>query len=658
MYSLAQNIYRSLLFLILFIAIVSHSLANFIFVENLISDEHDGVNTVKTADMDDDGDMDIIISQWSGSAVKWLENDGDEDFTEHDIAEQAGGPSGTFIIDFDNDDDIDVVFSDNGLDRIEWCENDGDLNFTQHNIAMNFDGAGCPIADDLDNDGDNDIAGVAGWANEISWWENTGGNTFIYHLLDNEYEAARHVSSADIDSDDDIDLVSCSYGDSLITLWENDGDQEFFATNIADDFRGAQATITVDLDGDDDIDILGAAQIDAEVTWWENDGEQEFEEHTISEDFAGVWTLRVVDMDYDDDLDILGTSTDNLKWWENDGNGNFFEITIAEVFDFHTDAVACDLDSDDDMDVIAVSSLEDEIVWLENTGLANSPEDFSLVHPPDGRNVQRGNVVFRWEATEDEDPNDEVRFTFHLSMNEDFSESSISEAGTDTFYYHDLAPASNYWWKVHAQDLNTSGTWSTTWSFTTFMTIYEPENLDAQLDSATGQVSLSWGHTLGADLDEFSSFNIYRDGEIIGTSVEQNYVDNLETAGIFSYEVSALYDEGESPSAGPVEITWDGVYVNESGSLVIPDEYVLQSVYPNPFNPTVSIVAALPQPSNLNIEIYNVNGQFVGTIAKGFYTAGFKEFTFEAQNFSAGIYFIRATVPGKMDEMKRVILVK
>jgi len=59
-------------------------------------------------------------------------------------------------------------------------------------------------------------------------------------------------------------------------------------------------------------------------------------------------------------------------------------------------------------------------------------------------------------------------------------------------------------------------------------TMTPPVNLSATLNDETGQVQLSWEHPLGPTFDHF---NIYRDLELIGTTIWPTYIDNLPEYG-------------------------------------------------------------------------------------------------------------------------------
>lgn len=88
-----------------------------------------------------------------------------------------------------------------------------------------------------------------------------------------------------------------------------------------------------------------------------------------------------------------------------------------------------------------------------------------------------------------------------------------------------------------------------------------------------------------------------------------------------------------------------------------PHTYTLGQNYPNPFNPSTSIDYEVGSAVNVRIDIYNLLGQFVGTVVNeekgpGHYTA-----SFTAQSLSSGMYFYTMRA-GDFVSVKRMVLVK
>ena len=71
------------------------------------------------------------------------------------------------------------------------------------------------------------------------------------------------------------------------------------------------------------------------------------------------------------------------------------------------------------------------------------------------------------------------------------------------------------------------------------------------------------------------------------------------------------------------------------------DGYTLNQNYPNPFNPSTTIGFSLPKETQLKINLYNMLGEFVETLADGNYEAGYHNVTFNASTLPSGAYIYR-----------------
>ena len=66
---------------------------------------------VYVADMDSDGDLDIVSASWQDDTIAWYENDGNANpsFTKHVVATSADGAYDVHVADMDSDGDLDIV---------------------------------------------------------------------------------------------------------------------------------------------------------------------------------------------------------------------------------------------------------------------------------------------------------------------------------------------------------------------------------------------------------------------------------------------------------------------------------------------------------------------------------------------------------------------
>jgi hypothetical protein len=147
------------------------------WTEHTIDGSFYTASDVYAEDMDGDEDLDVVGVAWSYGEVTWWENTAGDGTTwiEHFVATAFGGAVSVHAADMDLDGDADVLAAAWAADDIAWWENttgDG-TSFTQHTVDGDFDGARCVYAADIDDDGDLDIVGAAASAGEIAWFENS-----------------------------------------------------------------------------------------------------------------------------------------------------------------------------------------------------------------------------------------------------------------------------------------------------------------------------------------------------------------------------------------------------------------------------------------------------------------------------------------------------
>jgi hypothetical protein len=72
----------------------------------------------------------------------------------------------------------------------------------------------------------------------------------------------------------------------------------------------------------------------------------------------------------------------------------------------------------------------------------------------------------------------------------------------------------------------------------------------------------------------------------------------------------------------------------------LPSELTIESVYPNPFNPTVNVEFYNPNVSMVNINIVDLHGKIIETIYNSILPIGYHQMNWEATHKSSGIYFL------------------
>jgi PKD repeat protein len=239
---------------------------------------YDFAHEVYAYDLDQDGDTDILGASTNLSRISWWRNDGGDPITwiEQTIGSGFTGAKSVRVADIDRDGDLDVIGAAIQADDVTWWRNDGGdpIQWTGFPIDNSFDGAHRVEICDLDEDGDSDVVGAAIFGHEIAWYENSGGDPVVWtkHMITEGFLNACIGLPTDVDLDGDIDIVGTAQLDDEVAWWRNDGGDPIVWTKyvIDDNFDGAWPGYACDLDGDSDIDIAAGASFANEVAWWEN----------------------------------------------------------------------------------------------------------------------------------------------------------------------------------------------------------------------------------------------------------------------------------------------------------------------------------------------------------------------------------------------------
>ena len=96
---------------------------------------------------------------------------------------------------------------------------------------------------------------------------------------------------------------------------------------------------------------------------------------------------------------------------------------------------------------------------------------------------------------------------------------------------------------------------------------------------------------------------------------------------------------------------------NDYIDVINPDIISLGAAYPNPFNPTTSLQLQVGNAGHVTMNVYNVMGQVVETLVNNTMDAGNYNITWDATNFSSGMYVVKAETVNGMASQK-VMLIK
>jgi len=268
-------------------------------------------------DYDNDGNLDLLLTGDSGSGYisKIYHNNGNSTFT--DISAGLTGVYGSSCAwgDYDNDGDLDILLTGyTGSARISKIyRNDGNSTFTDINAGLTGVIGGSCAWGDYDNDGDLDImlTGYTGSERISKIYRNNGNNTFtdISAGLIGVNQSSCAWGDYDNDGDLDILLTGNTGVGGISKIYRNDGSGIFtdISAGLTSVIEASSAWGDYDNDGDLDILLTGSTGPAIISKIYRNDGSGIFTD--ISAGLTGVYTSSSAwgDYDNDGDLDILLT---------------------------------------------------------------------------------------------------------------------------------------------------------------------------------------------------------------------------------------------------------------------------------------------------------------------------------------------------------------
>jgi enediyne biosynthesis protein E4 len=89
-----------------------------------------------------------------------------------------------------------------------------------------------------------------------------------------------------------------------------------------------------------------------------------------------------------------------------------------------------------------------------------------------------------------------------------------------------------------------------------------------------------------------------------------------------------------------------------------PESFALDQNYPNPFNPVTSLKYQLPVASKVTLRVFNSIGQEMATLIDAVQEAGYKSVDWDASLLASGIYFCRIEIAGIAEPARSFVQVR
>ena len=569
--------------------------------------------------------------------------------TAGDIVNDGGRSGGSSWIDYDKDGWLDLfVANGNQSDQNNFLyRNNREGSFVKITSGGIVTDGGSSIGGtwgDYDNDGDPDLfvtnrALTSGASTINFFYRNAGDGSFdriTSGEIANDVSDSNISSWIDIENDGDLDLLVVNFGQSnFLYLSNEDGTFTKSTSSVISQSSLSISAVWGDYNNDGYLDLfIGNGGSQANFLFRNNrDGSfTQITSGAVVTDIASSTGCSWGDFNNDGNLDLIVANflgTDNFLY-RNDGppNYTFTKITTGSIVNDGGNSVGSawgDLDNDGDLDLFIGNDNQNNFLYRNNG---------------DGtfEKLAVGEIV------------NDIGRTFGVSMADYDRDGDLDIYATNiqdqnNFFYSNNGNAHNW---VSIKCVGTTSNKSA---------IGTKVKIKAMVDNAE-----IW------QMREIASQSGYNSQNSPSTTFglkDATAIDSVLIewpSGILDVYTNLATNMFYSAAEGDTITIEEIITAIHDRQDTLPEGFVLYQNYPNPFNPSTQISFGLPQATEIELTIYNIQGQKVKTLANEFQLAGQKSYAWKGLDdlgveVASGVYFFQLKARG-VQETKKMILMR
>jgi hypothetical protein len=337
---------------------------------------------VAIADFNKDGHPDLVVANQTDGTISLLLGNGDGTFQAQTtitipMGTVAASPSGVATGDFDNDGNMDIAVTDMANNRVLVLLGNGDGTFQ---TAVSYPTGSNPVAlvaQDFDGDGEPDLAvvdqGDGTTASSVSVLignkvNNVQTGTFGTKIDYPVGISPSAITTADFNTDGTVDLAVTNKADNTVSILPGKGDGTFGTQTTFATGKGPAGIATADFNNDSHADLAVTNQTDSTVSVLLGRGDGTFLGQTtyatgsgpagmIAANFTGTNT----------DLAVADQTANNVDVLIGNGDGTFNSPISLPTGNGPIALAGADLNGDTTIDLVTADNAAGTVTVTLNT---------------------------------------------------------------------------------------------------------------------------------------------------------------------------------------------------------------------------------------------------------------------------------------------------
>ncbi|HLP18063.1 MAG TPA: FG-GAP-like repeat-containing protein [Bacteroidota bacterium] len=610
---------------------------------------------IVSADMNNDGHLDLITANTKDNSISILTNDGTAHFTVSKTITVGASPRGIAAGDFNNDGATDLVVMNRGASTVTLLINTHG-SFTQTTYPSGNAPAAITV-NDFNHDGFADCATANSGSKDLSVFLNNKNGGFLPASPVQMNNVPTALYSGDMSGDGNADLVVAQYSSSseinTVQVMTNSGTGAF----VRGDSVIVNSPVAVTA-----FDLSNRGVLNLAVP-------NLLTNHITVINPAAAQTPVLVSPLHE----TVSLKPPVTLQWQPTSRTIVYHV---QAMDSATGALVAN-DSSATAQQILISGLsylttykwrvraKNDIGWGEfspwwNFTTCVAPPPAPVLTAPAANAIeQEAAPLFTWRPAASAE-----RYRIQASSDPLFTQTVFDTSTPDTLWQSPmLSIHAQYYWRVQASNFGGDSPWSEASSFVTRLPLPEKVQLNApgnEARSLSATIRFTW-HSAQWEVNKYW-FEIAADTLFIFRIIDSTVTDTswvmpkLSDNQRYFWKVRAWNEKGWGPFSETFTFSLGTTGV-EADKNVIPDHFALEQNFPNPFNPSTQIRFSIAAASSVQLKVYDILGREVATLVHETLRPGVYTVPWNASSLPSGIYIYRLNA-GNFVSTKKLSLQK